>query len=433
MPFRDVLDITVEGGKGGDGGLSFLRLKYLPKGGPDGGHGGAGGSVFLRAVDDVGSLDRLVPRQRYRAGTGQQGEGRNRSGSGGPDLVLDVPVGTTAIDLDSGELVADLLTVGQTVRVAQGGDGGRGNASFAGSQRQAPRFAEYGTQGERRRLRLELMTIADVGLVGYPNAGKSSLLAALSNAKPVIAEYPFTTLSPNLGVVERDMERFTIADIPGIIEDAHLGRGLGLDFLRHISRTRLLVFVLDIAAEPEPTLASLRRELQSFDPGLLERPALLVVNKIDLASPDEVSEAEHTLSAAGLPVVSASALEGDGLPDLVEALFAVLPERPEPVGREAPERRVEVRPLEVARDASGEGWLVRGSEIEALVGRFDAGNAEAVSYLQRYFRTYGIDRLLKRSGARDGDDVRIGAAVFEYFSEEREEGTREEGSADTDA
>jgi GTPase len=423
MPFRDVLDITVEGGKGGDGALSFLRLKYIPKGGPDGGHGGAGGSVYLRAIDDVSSLDRLVPRRRYKAGTGQQGEGRNRSGSGGEDLVLEVPVGTTAVDLDSGELVADLITVGETVQVAQGGDGGRGNASFASAQRQAPRFAEYGTPGERRRLRLELMTIADVGLVGYPNAGKSSLLAALSNARPVIAEYPFTTLSPNLGVVERDMERFTIADIPGIIEDAHLGKGLGLDFLRHISRTRLLVFVLDIASDPVTTLEALRRELESFDPGLLERPALLALNKTDLAAPAEVAEAERALSAAGLPVVSVSALEGAGLGDLVEALFAVLPARPEAVVREAPERRVEVRPLEVGRDASGEGWVVRGSEIEALVDRFDASNAEAVNYLQRYFKTFGIDRLLKRSGARDGDDVRIGDAVFEYFSEERDEGT----------
>ncbi len=422
MPFRDVLDITVEGGKGGDGALSFLRLKYIPKGGPDGGHGGAGGSVYLRAIDDVSSLDRLVPRRRYKAGTGQQGEGRNRSGPGGEDLVLEVPVGTTAVDLESGELVADLITVGQTVQVAQGGDGGRGNASFAGAQRQAPRFAEYGTAGERRRLRLELMTIADVGLVGYPNAGKSSLLAALSNARPVIAEYPFTTLSPNLGVVERDMERFTIADIPGIIEDAHLGKGLGLDFLRHISRTRLLVFVLDIASDPMATLEALRRELVSFDPGLLERPALLALNKTDLAAPAEVAEAERALSAAGLPVVSVSALEGAGLGDLVAALFAVLPARPEAVGREAPERRVEVRALEVGRDASGEGWVVRGSEIEALVDRFDASNAEAVNYLQRYFKTYGIDRLLKRSGARDGDDVRIGDAVFEYFSEEQEEG-----------
>lgn len=422
MPFRDVLDITVEGGKGGDGALSFLRLKYIPKGGPDGGHGGTGGSVYLRAIDDVSSLDRLVPRRRYKAATGQQGEGRNRSGSGGEDLVLEVPIGTTAVDLDSGELVADLITVGQTAQVAQGGDGGRGNASFASAQRQAPRFAEYGTAGERRRLRLELMTIADVGLVGYPNAGKSSLLAALSNARPVIADYPFTTLSPNLGVVERDMERFTIADIPGIIEDAHLGKGLGLDFLRHISRTRLLVFVLDIASDPVDTLEALRRELGSFDPGMLERPALLALNKVDLAAPAEVAEAEGALSAAGLPVVSVSALEGAGLADLVEALFAVLPARPEAVGREVPERRLEVRPLEVVRDASGEGWVVRGSEIEALVDRFDASNAEAVNYLQRYFKTYGIDRLLKRSGARDGDDVHIGDAVFQYFSEEHEEG-----------
>lgn len=420
MPFRDVLDITVEGGKGGDGALSFLRLKYIPKGGPDGGHGGAGGSVYLRAIDDVSSLDRLVPHRRYKAGTGQQGEGRNRSGSGGEDLVLEVPVGTTAVDLDSGELVADLVTVDQAVLVAGGGEGGRGNASFASAQRQTPRFAEYGTAGQRRRLRLELMTIADVGLVGYPNAGKSSLLAALSNARPVIADYPFTTLSPNLGVVERDMERFTVADIPGIIEDAHLGKGLGLDFLRHISRTRLLVFVLDIASDPLATLDALRRELQSFDPGMLARPALLALNKIDLAAPAEVAEAERALSAAGLPVVSVSALEGTGLADLVEALFAVLPARQEAVGREAPERRIEVRPLDVVRDASGEGWVVRGSEIEALVGRFDASNAEAVSYLQRFFKTYGIDRLLKRAGARDGDDVRIGEAAFEYFSEPRE-------------
>ncbi len=428
MPFRDVLDITVQGGKGGDGALSFLRLKYIPKGGPDGGHGGAGGSVYLRAIDDVSSLDRLVPRRRYKAGTGQQGEGRNRAGPGGEDLVLEVPVGTAAVDLDSGELVADLVTVGQTVMVARGGEGGRGNASFASAQRQTPRFAEYGTPGQLRQLRLELMTIADVGLVGYPNAGKSSLLAALSNARPVIADYPFTTLSPNLGVVERDMERFTVADIPGIIEDAHLGKGLGLDFLRHISRTRLLVFVLDIASDPVATLDALRRELHSFDPGMLARPALLALNKIDLAGPTEVAEAERDLSAAGLPVVSVSALEGTGLADLVEALFALLPARAEPAGREAPERRVEVRPLEVVRDATGEGWVVRGSEIEALVERFDATNAEAVSYLQRFFKTYGIDRLLQRSGAKDGDDVRIGDAVFEYFSEEREE-----ASADPEA
>ncbi|HKI57590.1 MAG TPA: GTPase ObgE [Trueperaceae bacterium] len=433
MGFRDVLDITVQGGKGGDGAMSFLRLKYIPKGGPDGGHGGDGGSVYLRAVDDVSALDRLAPHRRYKAGTGQQGAGRNRSGPGGEDLVLDVPVGTTAVDLDSGELVADLVTAGETVLVAAGGEGGRGNASFASAQRQAPRFAEYGTAGRSMRLRLELRTIADVGLVGYPNAGKSSLLAALSNARPVIADYPFTTLTPNLGVVERDLERLTLADIPGIIEDAHQGRGLGLDFLRHISRTRLLVFVLDISADPAETLASLRSELESYDPGLLTRPALLALNKTDLASPGEAEAAEHALSAAGMPVVGVSALERHNLDALAGAMFALLPERPEPVKGETGERRVQVRPPEVKRDASGEGWVVTGSEIEALVERFDAKNADAVSYLQRYFRTYGIDRLLTRAGAEDGEDVRIGEAVFEYFSEDTAGDAREGADDDGDA
>ena len=245
MPFRDLLEITVQGGRGGDGAVSFLRLKYLPKGGPDGGRGGRGGSVFLKAIDDVSSLDRLLDRTAYKAGAGMQGEGRKRAGASGKDLLLRVPVGTVATDMDTGEVVADLRTVGQQVKVAQGGLGGRGNASFANARRQTPRFAEYGSRGHGLRLRLELRTIADVGLVGYPNAGKSSLLAALSNAKPIIAAYPFTTLSPNLGVIEQDLVRLTMADIPGIIEDAHKGKGLGLEFLRHISRTRLLVFVLE--------------------------------------------------------------------------------------------------------------------------------------------------------------------------------------------
>ncbi len=432
MGFRDVLDITVQGGKGGDGAMSFLRLKYVPKGGPDGGRGGDGGSVYLRAIDDVSALDRLTPHRRYRAGSGRQGEGRNRSGEGGDDLVIEVPVGTTAVDLDSREMVADLLATGETALVAGGGEGGRGNASFASARRQAPRFAEYGTAGQTARLRLELRTIADVGLVGYPNAGKSSLLAALSNARPAIAEYPFTTLTPNLGVVEHDLRRLTIADIPGIIEDAHRGRGLGLDFLRHIARTRLLVFVLDISAEPVAALAALRSELELYDPGLLSRPALLALNKIDLASPTEVAQAERELSATGVPVASVSALERQRLEPLTEALFALLPERPTPVKEAPAERRVKQRPLEVGRDASGEGWVVRGGDIEALVSRFDPANPDAVAYLQHFFRSYGIDRLLARAGAEDGDEVRIGDAAFQYFSEQRGDAEAGRGRADAE-
>ncbi|HEX7038518.1 MAG TPA: GTPase ObgE [Trueperaceae bacterium] len=424
MPFRDVLDITVQGGKGGDGGLSFLRLKYVPKGGPDGGHGGDGGSVYLRAVDDITSLDKLVGRTTFRAGTGGQGEGRERAGRAGADVYIDVPVGTRATDRDTGEVVADLVEVGQTAVVARGGKGGRGNASFATATRRTPRFAERGTPGESRRLRLELMVIADVGLVGYPNAGKSSLLAALSSARPAIADYPFTTLSPNLGVVERGHERLTMADIPGIIEDAHLGKGLGLDFLRHVSRTRLLAFVVDSSQDPADALRALRRELREYDPALLDRPALLAANKVDLVDDAERARLERELTRSGLPVVFASATQGTGLEDLKDALFDLLPPRPQGV---APVRgpRPAAEPPRVRRHPSGEGWVVTGTEVEALVSRFDPTNRDAVAYLQQHFRALGIDRLLKRAGARTGDEVHIGEATFDYLAEDEPAGEAE--------
>jgi GTPase len=425
MPFRDVLDITVQGGKGGDGGMSFMRLKYIEKGGPDGGHGGNGGSVWLEAVDNVTSLDNLVSRRSYKGGTGMQGEGRDRAGAGGKDVVVTVPVGTLATDAETGGVVADLVEVGERVLVAAGGAGGRGNASFASARRQAPRFAERGTHGEKRRLRLELRTIADVGLVGYPNAGKSSLLAALSNARPKIAEYPFTTLSPNLGVIEREgpggPERITMADIPGIIEDAHLGKGLGLDFLRHIARTRLLLFVLDLAEDAPATLEALRHELAAYDETLLERPALVVLNKIDLAAPSEVEAATDELAAAGMPILPVSALEGRGFDDLVHTLFGLLPPRPKPIAAKAEPAPTAAEPTRVERDMSGRGWVVRGRDLEAVVARFDAGNPDAVAYLQHHFASLGVNKLLKRAGAVTGEDVEIGGAVFEYFDEEKAE------------
>lgn len=420
MDFRDVIDIRVQGGKGGDGGLSFLRMKYMPKGGPDGGNGGRGGSVYLRAIDDVTSLRRLVGRTHFRAEVGGQGQGRNMDGAYGKDLYIDVPVGTMAHDLTTGELVADLVNVGDTAIVARGGEGGRGNASFATSTHRTPRFAQYGTPGEKRHVRLELRAIADVGLVGYPNAGKSSLLAALSNSRPRVASYPFTTLSPNLGVVEMagGLERFTMADIPGIIEDAHLGKGLGLDFLRHISRTRLLVYVLDAAEEPGKTLASLQHELEAYDPELLTLPALIVLNKVDLLSDDEpaLAEIQYRLAGSGLPLVAASALTGGGIELVRRTLFELLPPAPDPIA-EVPERRVTVRPTEVKRDLSGLGWVITGTEIEAVVARFDPTNRDAVAYLQRHFKNFGVSRLLKAAGAKSGDEVQIGEATFDYFDE----------------
>jgi GTPase len=417
VPFRDVIEITVQGGKGGDGAMSFMRLKYIPKGGPDGGHGGDGGSVWLEAIDDVTSLDRLVTRQVYKGETGSQGEGRNRAGHGGADVTIPVPIGTLAVDADTGEVLADLVEVGQRALVAAGGIGGRGNSAFANSYRRAPRFAEYGTPGAKRRLRLELRTIADVGLVGYPNAGKSSLLAALSNARPRVAAYPFTTLSPNLGVVERDHTRFTVADVPGIVEDAHLGKGLGLEFLRHVSRTRMLAFVVDIADDPVVHLTSLRTELEAYDPELLERSALVVMNKLDLVDEEEADAGAELLAEFGLPVVPVSVLSGDGLTNLVDLLFALLPAAPAPLPAAPVTRAAAPQPIRVTRDESGRGWIVHGRELEAVVARFDVANREAVGYLQRHFLALGVNKLLAKAGAATGDEVRIGGAVFDYFDE----------------
>ena len=418
MAFKDIIEITVEAGKGGDGSASLLRLKYMPKGGPDGGPGGRGGSVILEAIDDVSSLSRLVSRSNYKARSGTSGMGRTRAGAHGEDYIIRVPIGTVATDLKTGEIVADLTEIGQKVVVAQGGLGGRGNTSFASSRRKTPRFAEKGTSGQKRRLRLELKLIADVGLVGYPNAGKSSLLAALSNAKPQIASYPFTTLSPNLGIIDLDHKRLTMADIPGIIEDAHKGKGLGLEFLRHISRNRLLLYILDISEEPAENFKALRNELKEYSEDLLSKNAIIVLNKTDLASKPEVDEIIAELVPFGLPVIGVSAEEKQNLAELRTALFDLLPER---IYKKAEAKPVMIkhRPMTVKKDEETGAWLVTGDEIEAIVQRFDAGHVEAVDYLQHFFRSLGLNKLLKRAGAKDGEDVYVGEAVFEYFDTEK--------------
>ncbi len=445
MAFRDVLNIEVAAGNGGDGSMSFHRAKYMEKGGPDGGHGGKGGDIILRAIEGVESLERLVGKRKFKAPNGNYGEGRLRQGADGEDVYIDVPVGTTAFDEDSGKVIADLVTVGQQKVIARGGGGGRGNSTFTSSTRQAPRFAELGVPGQKRRVRLELRLIADVGLVGYPNAGKSSLLAALSRANPMIADYPFTTLSPILGVVGREDahggsldERFTLADIPGIIEGASEGKGLGLEFLRHISRTRLLVYVLDVTRDPVEELKQLQAELRSYDPTLLENTALIALNKVELVEADIADMVVEELAESGLPVLKVSAKEGTGLPELRETIFQMLPEFELWAERNALEIEADevlAEPLRITfridPAAKGVGvvsdgqpervWEVHGGGFQDKLVRFSRYMEEAAEYLGNLFKRQGLYNALKRAGAREGDTVEIGTFRFEYFDDEENE------------
>lgn len=322
--FVDEARITVEAGKGGDGCVSFRREKYVPKGGPDGGDGGDGGSVCAVADRNVGTLLEQRRSQSYRAQNGRPGEGRNRAGANGQDAVVRVPVGTLIRHADTGQTAADLTRDGQSVVLARGGRGGRGNKSFATSTHQTPREYTAGEPGEAYALELELKLIADIGLVGLPNAGKSSILARLSAAAPRIADYPFTTLKPQLGLVPGpEHTALVLADIPGLIEGAHAGAGLGHEFLRHIERTRVLAHIVDLApvdqSDPVENVHIIDRELAHFSEPLATRPRILVGNKIDL--PDAAAAADRLSQAFGLPVVRVSAITGAGLDALRHACF----------------------------------------------------------------------------------------------------------------
>lgn len=330
--FVDEIDIQVTGGDGGAGCVSFRREKYVPRGGPDGGDGGDGGSVWLQADPALTTLLDYHYQRHYQAARGQHGKGANRHGAGGADLVLRVPVGTTVRDRDTAELLADLATPGQRVLAARGARGGRGNARFASSTNRAPRQADLGRAGESRWLRLELRLLADVGVVGMPNAGKSSLVSRVSAARPRVGDYPFTTLTPTLGLVRVDVERsFVIADLPGLVPGAAEGRGLGHRFLRHTERTRLLLHVLDLdpgtGRDPLDDLRVINAELAAYSPLLAGRPQIVVGNKIDLP---ETADRRQALAAgcaaAGVPFVAVSAATGAGLVELVRRAAAALEE-----------------------------------------------------------------------------------------------------------
>ena len=411
MQFVDEARFAVRGGRGGDGSVSFNREKYKPRGGPDGGRGGDGGSIILRATEDLSTLEPYARRQVIKADRGRHGSGNNRAGESGEDLILDVPLGTQVFDADG--LLADLSEPGASFVVAHGGEGGRGNGSFATSTRQAPAFRERGMPGEDREILLELKVLSDVGLVGLPNAGKSSLLRALSAARPRVGDYPFTTLSPQLGVVDQNAYKgpFVVADIPGLIAGASEGRGLGNRFLRHVARARLLALVLDASEDPEGAQGTLISELHAA--ALSERPTVTVLNKVDLL--DEELRAYLREAFPGAFLVSAATGEGVvEFRDHVEGMVRRMDKKVAPAATEREHRvyRPTWRGLRVGRENGA--FVVSGEEVERLAMKTDWENPEGVERFQRELEKSGVVGALRRAGAEQGDEVRIGEAVFDF-------------------
>ncbi len=432
MIFVDEVVIDVKAGDGGNGSVSFRREKYVPNGGPNGGDGGKGGDIYMEADSNLSTLLDFRYQRHYEALRGIHGTSRDMHGSNAGDVTLKVPLGTTATDVETDRVLADLTKHGDRAMVARGGIGGRGNAHFTTSTKQAPKFAENGEPGEERQLKLELKLLADVGLIGYPNVGKSTLIAALSAARPKIANYPFTTLVPNLGVVRVDEERtFVIADIPGLIEGASEGIGLGHQFLRHVERTRLLCHLIDVSdttgREPMDDYAIINRELANYSDTLAKLPQIVVLNKTDIADPEMVELLRAELSEEDIPVFAISAATRQGLEPLVYYLAERLAEMPLPppfddgimriTANTVNGRRVTDRRWEARYNPAIETYIVEGRGIERLVAMTQLENEDAVHRLHRTMEKSGIINKLRTLGAEMGDTVRIGKAEFDFFDE----------------
>jgi GTP-binding protein len=423
--FYDQVKIRVTAGRGGNGAVAFRREKYVPFGGPSGGDGGRGGDVILAVNHHLNTLFHFAGQKEFEAEDGQNGRNKTMHGGAGEDLVIPVPPGTLVIDDDTGVVVADMTELDQQTVVAQGGRGGRGNARFASSTNQAPRIAEQGDPGESRALRLELKLLADVGLVGKPNAGKSTLLSVTTSAKPQIAPYPFTTLQPNLGVVALGPnDTFVIADLPGLIEGASLGKGLGHEFLRHIERTRVLVHLIDGAAlDPLEDFETINAELEAFGHGLMDKPQLIVINKVDIPGVEEMlDDYREAFADRGYDEVMAiSALTHENLRPLLGRIYQMVQEAPEPqIERPTP---VVIRPnlededFKVTQVAPGT-WRVQGGKIERAVQRTPTKYHEALLRLHSYLDHEGVIDALRVAGVEEGDTVRISDYEFEWVDTE---------------
>ena len=415
MTFADEATVFVRAGRGGDGAVSFRREPYTPRGGPNGGDGGRGGDVVLEVASGLRDLSWFADHPHHRAKSGGTGSGNNRRGGDAEDLVLRVPEGTVV--RDERGLVADLVGEGSRVVVAKGGRGGRGNSALAGPKDRAPRTAEAGEPGEEHRLELELRLVADVGLVGLPNAGKSTLLAKLTAARPKVADYPFTTLSPNLGVAGDD-ERFVVADVPGLIEGASKGRGLGHQFLRHVTRCRALGVVVDLSAlDPVVDLRTVREELSAYDEDVAGRPYVIVATKADLVDDELRDLLADELRALGETLV-VSGETGEG----VDVLAGRLHELAREASETEPERQpyVVLRPGREPFQVRKEGerrYRVIGRDVERWVAEADFDDPRAVTDLQKQLARAGVERELEHAGAERGDEVVIGSQAFEFYPE----------------
>jgi len=421
--FIDTARIYIKAGDGGNGIISFRREKYVAYGGPDGGDGGKGGDVIFIADPNLSTLLDFKYRKKYIAQNGENGRGKNQYGKNGEDLYIKVPVGTLIINDETGEIIADLVKPNQKAIVLRGGKGGRGNAKFATPTLKTPRFAESGEKGKEMWVRLELKLLADVGLIGFPNAGKSTLLASCTRARPKIANYPFTTLTPNLGVVEYKGKSFVMADIPGLIEGAHRGEGLGHDFLRHIERTKMLIHVVDVSAsegrDPIEDFEKINEELKLYSERLLTLPQIVAANKIDIQSGKENYPAfEKEIKKRGYEVYPISALTKEGIDKLLDKAIEILSSIPVEEIKDVPEVIVYTPPEEEETlnvEVKDNTYYLSGTKIDKLLKRVNLQDEHSLRYFEILLRKSGVIDALKEKGFKSGDTINVRDFEFEYY------------------
>lgn len=420
--FLDEAKVFLKSGNGGSGAVGFRREKYVPRGGPDGGDGGRGGHIIFIVDNHLSTLSDFRYKHRFLAESGKPGEGGNRSGKDGKDNLIPVPLGTIVKNSETGAIIADLNEEGQEFLILKGGRGGRGNARFTTPTRQTPEFSEKGEPGSEIWVELELKLLADVGLIGFPNAGKSTLLSRISAARPKIADYPFTTLIPNLGVVDFKGKSFVAADLPGLIEGAHQGIGLGHQFLRHIERTRCIVHLIDVSGlsgrDPYQDYLQINNELKAYNPRLMEKAQLIVANKIDL--PGAYTNLDLLKSSLGTQnVIPISAATGEGITELLDQVIHKLSEIPRS------SEQLQVIDSEFFADKFNitiikeeETFRVRNEALEKKVARFNLENEDSLRSLQYLLKRWGVFKLLVEAGVKEGDSIKIGDFEFEYLNED---------------